>query len=298
MRKTHTKELFFNLNELKKYHELVNMTGKELYEKHGIKREELIFGVEVPMSDDRSVEISWRAGSELNEKAQLSVQLVNSNGRIIADASEDYDNTKILESFTVTDETLHMDPEDCLTGETVDTPRGHFRVADMGMEQMENAGFRYHHLSKDHQWVILSDGERAYAISMTEACTACYNQYIVAIKLARCAVPLLCDNGQEGQYTAFIDSEWLLGNCQEAFEEYGGFLEFLNEYTSEDSNDIISNAILAHAVLFVYDPDEDEPFSFPNKNGWKYKAFADAISGIINETNIEAAKAIDCLLNL
>lgn len=107
-----------------------------------------------------------------------------------------------------------------------------------------------------------------------------------------------CDNGKDGELVAYIDSDWLLNNCEEEFSEYGGIFGFLDQYTSEDSTDIIAKATLAGAVLFVYDPDEDEPFEFPNDDGWKYRAFADAMSDIICKDNPEVSRAIDCFLDL
>ena len=291
-------EFFFSLEELKQMYMLLNMPAEELYVRYGKKRGERIFGVNHVFKDGRSMNISWRVGDEPQAKAQISALLTNPDGSIISDASEDYDDAQIMGVFSVTDEALHTTPEECLTGETVETPRGHFRVADMGVEQMQNAGYGYHHMSDDGKWYIFSNGLHAYAIPVESGCEDCYNKYVIKVKLERCAVPLLCDNGQEGQYTTYIDSDWLLNNCQEAFEEYGGLFEFLNEYTSEDSNEIISDAILADAVLFIFDPDDDEPFKFRGEDSWKYKAFANALSDAFNEDNREVSKAIDCLLDL
>ncbi len=40
-------------------------------------------------------------------------------------------------------------PDSLLTGETVRTPRGNFHITDMSREQIEAAGFGFHHASED-----------------------------------------------------------------------------------------------------------------------------------------------------
>lgn len=56
-------------------------------------------------------------------------------------------------------------PEVRETSETVQTPRGTFHVADMSREDMEAAGYAYHHQSEDGHYLIMSNGIRAFAIS-------------------------------------------------------------------------------------------------------------------------------------
>ena len=55
-------------------------------------------------------------------------------------------------------------PDDRETGETVRTPRGTFRVTDMSREQMEAAGYGFHHESEDGRYLIMANGSRAFAI--------------------------------------------------------------------------------------------------------------------------------------
>ena len=55
-------------------------------------------------------------------------------------------------------------PDDRETGETVRTPRGTFYVTDMSQEQMEAAGYGFHHQSEDGKYLIMSNGRRAFAI--------------------------------------------------------------------------------------------------------------------------------------
>lgn len=55
-------------------------------------------------------------------------------------------------------------PDDRETGETVRTPRGTFHVTDMSREQMEAAGYGFHHESEDGEYLIMANGSRAFAI--------------------------------------------------------------------------------------------------------------------------------------
>ena len=51
-----------------------------------------------------------------------------------------------------------------MTGETVRTPRGNFHVTDMSREQIEAAGFGFHHASDDGKYLIMGNGTQAFAI--------------------------------------------------------------------------------------------------------------------------------------
>ena len=56
-------------------------------------------------------------------------------------------------------------PDDRETGETVRTPRGTFHVTDMSREQIEAAGYGFHHESEDGKYLIMANGSRAFAIT-------------------------------------------------------------------------------------------------------------------------------------
>lgn len=56
-------------------------------------------------------------------------------------------------------------PENLMTGETVRTPRGNFHITDMSREQIEAAGFGFHHASEDGKYLIMGNGTQAYAIA-------------------------------------------------------------------------------------------------------------------------------------
>ncbi|MFP3156522.1 YodL domain-containing protein [Lachnospiraceae bacterium ZAX-1] len=55
-------------------------------------------------------------------------------------------------------------PDNFLTGEKVQTPRGNFFLTDMTTEQMKAAGYGYHHSSDDGAYHIMGNGTRAFAI--------------------------------------------------------------------------------------------------------------------------------------
>lgn len=62
-----------------------------------------------------------------------------------------------------------LTPDDRETGETVRTPRGTFYVTDMSREQMEAAGYGFHHQSDDGKYLIMGNGDRVFAIRNEEA---------------------------------------------------------------------------------------------------------------------------------
>ena len=58
-----------------------------------------------------------------------------------------------------------LTPDALETGVTVRTPRGTFYVTAMSREQMEAAGYGFHHQSEDGKYLIMGNGTRAFAIS-------------------------------------------------------------------------------------------------------------------------------------
>ena len=60
-------------------------------------------------------------------------------------------------------------PDDRETGETVRTPRGTFHVTDLSREQMEAAGYGFHHESEDGKYLIMANGSHAFAIPSGDA---------------------------------------------------------------------------------------------------------------------------------
>ena len=55
-------------------------------------------------------------------------------------------------------------PDDLETGEVIRTPRGDFYVTAMSREQIEAAGYGFHHQSDDGKYLIMANGIQAYAI--------------------------------------------------------------------------------------------------------------------------------------
>ena len=58
-----------------------------------------------------------------------------------------------------------LTPDECMTGEQIQTPRGRFYLTDRSREQMEAAGYGFHHQSEDGKYLIMANGTRAFAIS-------------------------------------------------------------------------------------------------------------------------------------
>ena len=56
-------------------------------------------------------------------------------------------------------------PDEHLTGEKITTPRGSFSLTSMSREQMEAAGYGFHHQSEDGKHYIMANGTLAFAIA-------------------------------------------------------------------------------------------------------------------------------------
>ena len=57
-----------------------------------------------------------------------------------------------------------LTPDECMTGEQIQTPRGRFYLTDRSREQMEAAGYGFHHQSEDGRYLIMANGTRAFVI--------------------------------------------------------------------------------------------------------------------------------------
>ena len=57
-----------------------------------------------------------------------------------------------------------LTPDECMSGEQIQTPRGRFYLTDRSREQMEAAGYGFHHQSEDGRYLIMANGTRAFAI--------------------------------------------------------------------------------------------------------------------------------------
>ena len=85
---------------------------------------------------------------------------IKQNGVVTYHYCDNYD-FKELPKFG---EPAPLVPDNFLTDEKVETPRGSFSLADMTKEQMAAAGYGYHHSSNDGAYLIMGNGTRAFAI--------------------------------------------------------------------------------------------------------------------------------------
>ena len=63
---------------------------------------------------------------------------------------------------------LQDQPDDHLTGESIQTPRGSFHLTSLSKEEMESAGYGVHHNSEDGRYHIMGNGTRAFAVVSAE----------------------------------------------------------------------------------------------------------------------------------
>ena len=66
-------------------------------------------------------------------------------------------------------EQKQLTPDELTTGETIQTPRGTFHVTAMSREQIEAAGYGFHHQSDDGKYLIMGNGTRAFAVAAEQA---------------------------------------------------------------------------------------------------------------------------------
>lgn len=59
---------------------------------------------------------------------------------------------------------VEISPEDYLTGEKIETPRGTFSVVDISEKDIRDMGYGYHHSSDDSRYKIMGNGSQAFAI--------------------------------------------------------------------------------------------------------------------------------------
>ena len=85
------------------------------------------------------------------------------------DAAHFVDSVGFREVPEFLQEQKQLTPDDLETGETVKTPRGTFHVTAMSREQMEAAGYGFHHQSDDGKYLVMGNGTRAFAIAAEQA---------------------------------------------------------------------------------------------------------------------------------
>ena len=72
---------------------------------------------------------------------------------------------KTLEERGMAQAQEQLTPDGLMTGERITTPRGSFHVTAMSREQMEAAGYGFHHQSDNGKYLIMGNGKRAFAVA-------------------------------------------------------------------------------------------------------------------------------------
>ena len=90
------------------------------------------------------------------------VMVLNRSGKEEAHYCDSFGFTPVPEFFLQREKQLT--PRELLTGESIQTPRGSFLVTDMSREQLEAAGYGFHHQSEDGKYLIMGNGTDAFAI--------------------------------------------------------------------------------------------------------------------------------------
>ena len=90
------------------------------------------------------------------------VVVLHQNGQ---DAAHFVDSVGFRQVPEFLQEQKQLTPDDLETGETIKTPRGTFHVTAMSPEQIETAGYGFHHQSDDGKYLIMGNGTRAFAVA-------------------------------------------------------------------------------------------------------------------------------------
>ena len=90
------------------------------------------------------------------------VVVLHQNGQ---DAAHYVDSFGYKEVPEFLQELKQLTPDKLETGEKIQTPRGSFSVTAMTREQMEAAGYGFHHQSDDGKYFIMGNGTRAFAVA-------------------------------------------------------------------------------------------------------------------------------------
>lgn len=90
------------------------------------------------------------------------VVVLHQNGQ---DAAHFVDSVGFRQVPEFLQEQKQLTPDDLETGETIKTPMGTFHVTAMSREQIETAGYGFHHQSDDGKYLIMGNGTRAFAVA-------------------------------------------------------------------------------------------------------------------------------------
>ena len=94
------------------------------------------------------------------------VVVLHQNGQ---DAAHFVDSVGFRQVPEFLQEQKQLTPDELTTGETIKTPRGTFHVTAMSREQIEAAGYGFHHQSDDGKYLIMGNGTRAFAVAAEQA---------------------------------------------------------------------------------------------------------------------------------
>ena len=163
------------MTELKASLETIQETAKELIteieghftELQQQRQAEQEQAQQTPVFDKLSPEQQQALSDTVKDTLQL---LVDADKRIYGDVTGKTLEAIAAQGYSYKDGQLEKQqpeatPESLLTGETVRTPRGNFHITDMSREQIEAAGFGFHHASEDGKYLIMGNGTQAYAIA-------------------------------------------------------------------------------------------------------------------------------------
>ena len=163
------------MTELKASLETIQETAKELIteieghftELQQQRQAEQEQAQQTPVFDKLSPEQQQALSDTVKDTLQL---LVDADKRIYGDVTGKTLEAIAAQGYSYKDGQLEKQqpeatPESLMTGETVRTPRGNFCITDMSREQIDAAGFGFHHASEDGKYLIMGNGTQAYAIA-------------------------------------------------------------------------------------------------------------------------------------
>ena len=122
---------------------------------------------QTPVFDKLSPEQQQALSDTVKDTLQL---LVDADNRIYGDVTGKTLEAIAAQGYSYKDGQIEKQqpeatPDSLLTGETVRTPRGNFHITDMSREQIEAAGFGFHHASEDGKYLVMGNGTQAFAIA-------------------------------------------------------------------------------------------------------------------------------------
>lgn len=103
---------------------------------------------------------------------------------------------------------------------------------------------------------------------------------------------VVSDDGYEYVEEVYFQENWLAAHVKQSLPE------FFVDYTSEDVEMLMGDAILANAIPFTFCVDRDKPFEFYSMDEDAVLQFIDCVSEALNEKHPEASKAIDAAFEL